>query len=58
MVEEVRPWTAESGKGRVDVHGLEWFACDPYPHWYRWDRGSLIFPGYEGAEPDWPEEDQ
>lgn len=27
--------------GRLDVNGVEWWACDPYPTWYRWDGGYL-----------------
>lgn len=23
--------------GRRDVNGVEWWACDPYPTWFRWD---------------------
>lgn len=23
--------------GRKDINGVEWWACDPYPTWYRWD---------------------
>lgn len=22
--------------GRIDRNGVEWWACDPYPTWYRW----------------------
>ena len=32
---EPRPYTEETGKGRLDKDGVEWFACDPYPTWYR-----------------------
>jgi hypothetical protein len=28
--------------GRVDVDGVVWLACDPYPTWYRWEGGELI----------------
>jgi hypothetical protein len=27
--------------GRLDVNGIEWWACDPYPTWYRWVDGVL-----------------
>lgn len=30
------------GPGRFDVNGVEWFACDPYPTWYRWCGGHLF----------------
>ena len=36
-----RRWTAETGVGRVDRDGVEWFACDPYPTWYRRENGKL-----------------
>lgn len=25
------------GEGRLDADGLRWWACDPYPTWYRYD---------------------
>lgn len=28
--------------GRKDVEGVVWFACDPYPSWYRYENGDLI----------------
>lgn len=31
----------------MDTDGIEWFACDPYPTWYRWDDGEL----YEATGP-------
>jgi hypothetical protein len=27
--------------GRLDVNGVEWFACDPYPTWFRWEGKTL-----------------
>lgn len=41
---EPRRWTAETGEGRLDVDGVEWFACDPYPCWYRWEGDDLVTP--------------
>ncbi|QIG58993.1 hypothetical protein SEA_ANCLAR_66 [Gordonia phage AnClar] len=66
MSDEPRRWTAEHPDGgRVDVNGTEWFACDPYPTWYRWERGDaltgqLIVGGFGGGQrsPDWPHEDE
>ena len=29
------------GPGKVDNEGVEWFACDPYITWYRWEGGEL-----------------
>lgn len=30
--------------GRMCLRGYEWFACDPYPTWFRWEDDKLIFP--------------
>jgi hypothetical protein len=56
--EEPRRWTRGSGQGRLDANGVEWFACDPYPYWYRWADGHLWtrdknnFPGWaDESEP-------
>lgn len=39
---EIRRWTSEDvNGGRVDTDGIEWFACDPYPTWYRWEGMKL-----------------
>jgi hypothetical protein len=37
-----QPYNFDSGVGRLDVAGYAWFACDPYPTWYRWDGYELI----------------
>lgn len=38
-----RPWDGEWPHGRMDVDGVEWRACDPYPLWYRHrEDGKLI----------------
>lgn len=40
--DEPRPWyTDVPGEGRLDVNGVEWFACDPYPTWFRWEGKTL-----------------
>lgn len=42
MAEELRRWTSgHPDGGRLDINGVEWFACDPYPTWYRWEDGKL-----------------
>lgn len=46
MTEPNDPYTFENG-GRLDNEGTRWYACDPYPTWYRWvreegKRGELI----------------
>lgn len=34
-MEETRTYTSAAGGGRLDVNGVEWFCCDPWPTWYR-----------------------
>jgi hypothetical protein len=46
--EEIRPYT-DGTQGRTDVDGVVWFACDPYPTWYRWENSVLYT-----ADPVWP----
>lgn len=48
-----RRWTMSSGVPRMDVDGNAWFACDPYPTWFRYEDGELIEPD---EEPLWAEE--
>ena len=49
-----RPWIAGHPDGpRIDVEGVAWFACDPYPLWYRWEgerliKGTPTFPEGDG----------
>ncbi|UYL88185.1 hypothetical protein SEA_EVAA_74 [Gordonia phage Evaa] len=63
MSNEPRRWTAEHPDGgRVDVDGTEWFACDPYPTWYRWEETDdpltgrrLIVGGWRNnSDIEWP----
>lgn len=42
MDDEPRKWYWESGEGRLDLEGVEWFTCDPYPTWFRWENGELF----------------
>ncbi|QDF17598.1 hypothetical protein SEA_YAGO84_67 [Gordonia phage Yago84] len=57
MSDEPRRWTAEHPDGgRIDVDGVEWFACDPYPTWYRWERGDALTGQLIVGRPDWPHE--
>lgn len=38
-----RRWTHSHPDGpRLDVNGVAWFACDPYPTWYRWGNSGLV----------------
>lgn len=38
-----RPFENIHKPGRRDVDGIEWWACDPYPCWYRYtESGDLI----------------
>lgn len=36
------PYRDVTRPGRLDVNGVEWWACDPYPTWYRWEDGQLF----------------
>lgn len=50
-------WTeAHPDGGRIDVDGSVWFACDPYPTWYRWEDNdgvrSLVLRDGRGGWPD------
>lgn len=41
MIENIKePYRSGEGPGRLDVDGVEWWACDPYPTWYRWEEGA------------------
>lgn len=42
MADSPRQWTMESGQGRLDKQGIEWYACDPYPYWYRYDEDDKL----------------
>lgn len=37
-----RPYEDPDKPGRKDVNGVEWWACDPYPTWFRWEGGELF----------------
>ncbi|URM86184.1 hypothetical protein SEA_BIGGITYBASS_67 [Gordonia phage BiggityBass] len=57
MSEQPRRWTAEHPEGgRVDVDGVEWLACDPYPTWYRWEPDKDTVSGHRliVGRPTWP----
>lgn len=36
-----QPYADATKPGRVDVNGVEWWACDPYPTWFRWEGDTL-----------------
>lgn len=36
------PYTDPEKPGRLDTNGDEWYACDPYPTWFRWDDMSTF----------------
>lgn len=43
MTENKRePYRTGDVPGRLDIDGVEWWACDPYPTWYRWENGELF----------------
>ena len=51
MINEPRRWTYDHPDGpRVDTSGVAWYACDPYPTWYRWVDGKL----FTSHSPVWP----
>lgn len=59
MVTEDRQWGDPTKPGRVDRDGIEWWACDPYPTWYRWEDGKLHLRGAQAAvwgDTQWQEE--
>lgn len=50
--EDAQPYRGQSEvPGRLDVNGVEWWACDPYPTWYRWEG-----PVLRTDPADWPDE--
>ena len=46
------------GGPRADVHGVLWFACDPYPTWYRWDDNAVGDDRLIVRSPDFPPLDE
>lgn len=40
-MDKPRRWTFED-EPRLDKAGTPWYACDPYPTWYRWEDKRLI----------------
>ena len=53
MVTDERPYGDPTKPGRKDIDGVEWWACDPYPTWYRWENGEL----FTKWRPRWPPEE-
>lgn len=43
--------------GRLDVNGVEWWACDPYPTWFRWEDGHLYTNHAAWTEEEYPEDE-
>lgn len=39
---EGQPYADAREPGRLDVNGVEWWACDPYPTWYYWDEDGVL----------------
>lgn len=60
-----RPFTDRNQRGRLDIKGVEWWATDPYPTWYRWEENgelTLMLGNGPWADPsenpvEWLEED-
>lgn len=58
--DEVQPRAYSYGTpGRKDVNGIVWWACDPYPTWYRFERdkdGKPIGDPILGPSGPWADE--
>lgn len=64
LEDKPRRWTFED-EPRLDKDGTEWYACDPYPTWFRWtkdrrlittDERSIFHDDFDGkatAFPGW-----
>lgn len=54
-----RQYIDRSKPGRLDVNGVEWWATDPYPHWYRMVDNEILTSYEHDTNPDmWPKEDE
>lgn len=51
-----RPFEDPRLPGRLDRAGRQWWACDPYPHWFRWSDGALIVRPEFGDAIGWADE--
>lgn len=52
-----RQYIDRSKPGRLDVNGVEWWATDPYPHWYRMVDNEILTSYEHDTNPDkWPKE--
>ena len=49
-----RPFIDPAKPGRKDINGVEWWATDPYPLWYRRDEDDEIILKYSDNE--WEDE--
>jgi hypothetical protein len=54
VVEEMSPFTNPHKPGRKDRGGVEWWACDPYPTWFRYENEKVVVPG--DGFPGWADE--
>ena len=41
IVDVNRPYVYPN-EPREDIDGVKWYACDPYPTWYRRENGKTI----------------
>ena len=56
-----QPYGTPGEPGRLDINGVEWFACDPYPTWFRWDENDVLHTNpakwadqpHDPEHPDW-----
>lgn len=49
------PLNKKYSESRVDAEGIEWYACDPWPTWYRYEKGALILRADVDKPADWAE---
>lgn len=51
-----QPYRDPHHRGRLDVNGVEWWVCDPYPTWYRWEGRDLHTRSAYDEEIEWADE--
>ena len=56
MTDKKYPWSNSNEPGRMDVDGVEWWACSPYPTWYRWAEGHKLVRRVASTAPPFMDE--
>lgn len=55
--ESLRPFMDPSQPGRLDRDGVQWYATDPYPTWFRRDAdGAVIHRPWGDGFPGWADQ--